>query len=106
MKAGSIVECIDDDFSELAFKVLEYMPVKGNWYVVRRVVYDNHFLPVEILGLHLEEIINPKRWFWNESFGRDVLLEPGFYACRFREVQPPMKLEWLVSEEKECCLLD
>lgn len=101
MKAGSIVECIDDKFGEKANRYLQYRPVAGQLYIVRRITEDSLFNNTEGFGVLLEEIENLKHWFWSDIAEKYFLLEPRFYMWRFREVQPPMDMEMLLSDVKE-----
>ncbi len=101
MKAGSIVECIDDCFSERANMYLTRRPVAGQLYIVRRITDDSFFNNTRGFGVLLEEIVNPKHWFWSDIAERYFFLEPRFYMWRFREVQPPMDMETVLSDLEE-----
>lgn len=105
MERGSLVECIDDNFGERAYRMLKYLPKKGALYLVRRIVNDKRFSHQEIGGVMLEELVNPKCWFWSEVDQRNYLIEPRFYPWRFREVQPPMEIEEVLNEEREGCFV-
>ena len=84
MQVGSLVECINDTFSELEF---ENLPVRGQIYTVREVL-DKH------KSIRLEEIINVPRYY---TLG---YMECAFLQHRFRELQSPdeVNIEELIAE--------
>lgn len=97
MQKGSLVECINDEFEERAFRLALFLPVKGQLYVVRKLILDD-FSRDNQPGVLLEEIVNPLKWF--TISGTKYLLEPRFYSYRFREVQPPVNVMSLVKIEQ------
>jgi hypothetical protein len=87
MKVGSLVELVYDEWSG---EWLSYMldngiilPVKGKVYTIREIFETEN---VDMFGVLLEEIINPRIELEN---GKD---EPGFLMHRFRELMPPTSI--------------
>ncbi len=93
MKAGSLVELINDDFfNTIHLDVINNRdncyPKIGLVYTVRDVVVDG-----PEAGLLLEEIINPEYVYpWG-------IYEMAFDIRRFRELMPPLSIAELSEKE-------
>lgn len=75
MKVGSLIECVNGNFSPDTHEFVPNRPVKGNHYMVREIRARG-----SNVGILLEEIKNPPVRFKN------VTREPTFKAERFREI--------------------
>lgn len=99
MQPGSIVELIDDSFTESwVLKVAKSggrIPVKGVPYTVRQIRKSRHS---DKTGILLEEIVNPKVPLYD-----DTPIEPGFVIERFRELMPPIQdvQQWVEQNTKQ-----
>lgn len=78
MKIGSVVFCVEDDFSVRQLYLLKQIPKKGKYYLVRSI---KKFLDINETGILLSEIVNPKSVKSGE--------EPYFNVDRFWEVEIP-----------------
>jgi hypothetical protein len=92
MRIGSLVECVSDitniERSREFIRLFGYaIPEIGGIYTVRG------FTPEKGAAIYLEEIVNPK--VPNDLYG---MIEWGFNAKHFRELQPPMDLSELLEE--------
>ncbi len=76
-RLGQKIVCINDTFVGISEKIL---PVKGRVYTIRGI-YDDDIGSIAFL---LHEIVNEKRDNFIGYEGQ--LLEPGFFATRFRPV--------------------
>lgn len=88
MKVGSLVECIKGKTGQVIAngeKVFLIQPIIGEIYTIREIRES----PFEkgVIGILLEEIQNPVCSF------AYVTMEPGYNIERFREIQPPMKID-------------
>jgi len=77
MKVGSLIECINGNFSPENYKFVPNRPVKGEHYIVREIRDRG-----SNVGILLEEITNPPL---KNKIG--VPFEPTFKAERFREIE-------------------
>ena len=75
MKVGSLIECVNGNFSPDTHEFVPNRPAKGNYYMVREIRDRGGNV-----GVLLEEISNPPVHFKNGTF------EPTFKAARFREI--------------------
>ena len=76
MKVGSLIECVNGNFSPDTYDFVPNRPVKGNHYMVREIRDRGGNV-----GILLEEIANPPL-----KNGKGVFFEPTFKAERFREI--------------------
>jgi len=88
MQKGSIVVCINDNFTIDNISMFNKMPVKGEEYMVREmVIIGTSKRP----GVRLEEIYGKVIFFrWNGASG---YTEFHFKQDRFTEVLPPIEIE-------------
>ena len=89
MRKRSIVECVNDQFTEKDMNYVKSVPVKGGLYMVRARPIDYATVGAEP-GILLEEIVNPHKWF--KIGDHKYLLEPRFKASRFREMIPSFEI--------------
>jgi hypothetical protein len=82
MRVGSLVELINDDWSNVSpgnLTLTPVLPVKNKVYTIR------HIFDIDgCLGVYLEEIVSGINPFIN--------VEQGFIMDRFRELMPPMSI--------------
>jgi len=94
MRVGSLVELVNDNWDSYDFQYGEARPIKGEVYTIRTLESTR-------LGkaVRLEEIVNRKHVYVH--FGKPVKEEIAFSALRFRELQEPIDLEAVMSNEDE-----
>lgn len=73
-RLGQKIVCIDDNF----IRDSKILPIKGKVYTIRHIYDDGE------IAFLLREIVNEKRDNFIGYEGQ--LLEPGFFATRFRPV--------------------
>jgi len=87
MKVGTIVQCIDDKYSDKVYEYVSNTPKLGEYYTIREICNSGK------IGLLLVEIVNPKM---NGTInGKPVFAEPQWLSSRFSEVEG---LDDLVAE--------
>lgn len=88
MKVGSYVVCVNDsNWNAMAYVLLPKLPVKGNIYIVRRVIPNIDDNCSED-GIALEGIYG-EWWIFKTYFGTKVYEEYHFRMSRFREIDAP-----------------
>jgi hypothetical protein len=80
MKVGSIVECINDSFSEESKRIILILPKKGKLYTIRNII---DYSERNSVGVLLEEIVNEVVFLPN----LEGVFEPTFNINRFREIE-------------------
>jgi len=77
MKVGTLVECVNDQFSIEQLEKIPNRPQKGNHYMIREIIELGH-----LVGILLEEIRNARTAKLN-----GYPIEPNFNIERFREIE-------------------
>lgn len=91
MKIGSIIELVDDNWTQ-GPNVPWERPVKNKRYTVREIIL--RLKPC----LLLEEIINPKMLLRDPRTGAILYMEQAFLMEKFRELLPPDAMSGEIKE--------
>lgn len=83
---GDMIVCIDGSFKNSYHVNHAKKPIEGSIYICRGFMPDD-IGGVDDLAIWLVEIVNPVITVWDHFNGREVKLEPGFFARRFRKVK-------------------
>jgi len=89
MQKGSIVVCINDNFTADNITMFNKMPVKGELYMIREVMIGDHAR--EELGVTLEDIYGKIIKYSYKGVSKEV--EYHFVMHRFKEVLPPIEIK-------------